>query len=383
MIGLTGGIASGKSTIARTLQSYGATIVDADKFGHQAYEPGTACLNEVVAAFGEHILDASGRIDRRALGDIVFDPEQPQNLKTLNKIVWPYIKAKISEAVENHADGILVVEAAVMIEAGWAKPRPSWYDELWVSWVDEQTAQSRLMSRNHLTAEDALKRIQTQISNEERLQYADVSIETKFVSLTDLERRLATEWKGLFQRYGISGLTANERVLLVDELNEPIGNAPRDQVRAENLRHRATYIFVRHKKTKQLYVQERSMLKDYCPGYFDPVTGGVVSVGESYEENARRELEEELGVTDASRIRHLFTFYHEDPRAKVWGDAWLYETDVSVKELKLQPEEVKSISLMTVDEIIALGENSDGVITPDGLSAIKYYQSHMNGGFFK
>ena len=173
VIGLTGGIASGKSTIARTLQSYGATIVDADKFGHQAYEPGTACLNEVVATFGEHILDASGSIDRRALGNIVFDPEQPQNLKTLNKIVWPYIKSKICEAVENHTDGILVVEAAVMIEAGWAKTQPSWYDELWVSWVDEQTAQSRLMSRNNLTAEDALKRIQAQISNEERLNISE------------------------------------------------------------------------------------------------------------------------------------------------------------------------------------------------------------------
>ena len=140
IIGLTGGIASGKSTVSKLMESYGATIVDADKIGHLVYEPGTDCLKDVVKAFGNGILlsDGSGKLNRPALGDIVFS--SPDKLKELNKIVWPHINKELKSRMESHKKGVLVVEAAVMIEAGWAK-KNSPYNEVWISWVAPEPAQ--------------------------------------------------------------------------------------------------------------------------------------------------------------------------------------------------------------------------------------------------
>jgi|EP00945_MAST-04E_sp_MAST-4E-sp1_P003719 dephospho-CoA kinase len=383
VVGLTGGIAAGKSTIAKIMKSFGATVIDADKIGHQVYEPGTKCLADVVDQFGPSVINpADGSLNRRVLGDIVFNPEEPENLKRLNSIVWPHIEESICRRIDEHKSGVLVVEAAVMVEAGWAtKSNDNPYDELWVAWVDVKTAKVRLMERNGFSEDEAMKRINSQISNEERLQHAQVSVETKYESLDGLKRRVAAEWTGLVDRHGLKALSASEMVAVVDEQNNVIGEALREKVRGENLRHRATYIFVRHTDSKQLYVQERTLLKDYCPGYLDPVTGGVVAANETYEENAKREIEEELGLTgdSVSSMSHMFTFYHEDPAAKVWGDAWLCETNVPVEDMVLQPEEVQSVRLMSVEEILQMGQSPSGAtvpgerITPDGLEAVKRY----------
>ena len=202
IIGLTGGIASGKSTVSRILQSYGATIVDADKVGHSVYEPGTECLNDVVKAFGEGIIldDGSGKLNRPALGKIVFS--SPEKLVELNKIVWPYINRELKRRMDEHVEGILVVEAAVMIEAGWAK-KDSPYNEVWISWVSPQVAEARLMARNNFSAEEARKRINSQITNDESLKHANVAIENNGAQ-SDLEKKVREQWNSLIERYKLN-----------------------------------------------------------------------------------------------------------------------------------------------------------------------------------
>ena len=142
------------------------------------------------------------------------------------------------------------------------------------------------------------------------------------------------------------GLTAKEQVAEVDENDNVIRPISRAEMRAQKLRHRATYIFAKNSKD-EFYVQKRSAIKDYCPGYYEIVSGGCVQYGESYEENAYRELEEELGIRNTP-MEHLFKFYYENNVIKTWGDAWECTYD---GPLTLQVEEVDSVHPMTMEQI--------------------------------
>ena len=186
VIGLTGGIAAGKSSVATILQSQcGATVLDADKFGHAAYKKGTPAYDSLVAHFGSAIVkpDDGEEIDRRELGKIVF--ADPAQMRALEAIVWPEILrllqaelAKLeSEAAAETAQVplLVVVEAAIMLEAGWHKQLP--LSALWVVTVPMEAARARLMARNALTEEDAEKRIRAQMTNEERVAQADAVLD--------------------------------------------------------------------------------------------------------------------------------------------------------------------------------------------------------------
>ena len=161
---------------------------------------------------------------------------------------------------------------------------------------------------------------------------------------------------------------ANELIQIVDESNNPIYSCVRSKMRAERLIHRATYAFIKN-SANLFYVQKRSSLKDYCPGYFDANPGGVVASGESYEETNRREIEEEMGIPASTPMEHLFTFYYEDERIKCFGDAWELTYD---GELKLQVEEVESVHMMTLQEILRRSEAGEK-FTPDSIFACKEY----------
>jgi dephospho-CoA kinase len=174
VIGLTGGIAAGKSTVSEALDAAGAVVIDADKVGHEAYQPGTDTYRALVEAFGAEIVAADGQIDRRRLGGIVFaDPAQRQRLQ---EIVWPRMKemmrGRLAELKAN-GTGVAVIEAAVLLEAGWQ----DLVDEVWVVQVPEEVAQARLMARNGFSAEEAQSRIRAQLSNEERARHAQVVID--------------------------------------------------------------------------------------------------------------------------------------------------------------------------------------------------------------
>ncbi len=159
---------------------------------------------------------------------------------------------------------------------------------------------------------------------------------------------------------------ADEIVTIVDEHNTVIGAASRREMRTKNLPHRSTYILV-FNSHGALYVQKRTLTKDVFPGYYDPAAGGVVLAGESYEQGAVRELEEEMGIRDVP-LAWLFDFYFTDERIRVWGGAFFCVYD---GKMVLQEEEVEDVVLITIDEILRRAETEP--FTPDGLYVLRRY----------
>jgi 8-oxo-dGTP pyrophosphatase MutT (NUDIX family) len=159
---------------------------------------------------------------------------------------------------------------------------------------------------------------------------------------------------------------ADELVIIVDKENTEVGVVPRREMRSGRLRHRATYILVFNAKG-ELFVQKRTQTKDVFPGYYDIAAGGVVLAGESYEEGAVRELEEELGIRETP-LTSLFDFYYEDEHIRLWGRAFSCTFD---GELVLQEEEVESGEFMEVDEVFRLATTEQ--FTPDCLYVLKRY----------
>lgn len=197
VIGLTGGIASGKSTVARLLADRGAQVIDADLLGHQAYEPGSDAHADVAEAFGPGVVASDGRIDRKALGSKVFG--NPALLDRLTGIVWPEIHRLARQELDTIAreapNAIVVLEAAVLLEAGWE----DLVDELWVTVVDRATAVARAAARGGLDEEAAGARIDAQLSNSERETRARVVIDNAG-DLAALEKRVDEAWHALSER---------------------------------------------------------------------------------------------------------------------------------------------------------------------------------------
>lgn len=197
VIGLTGGIASGKSTAAALLKAYGAIVLDADRIGHRVYEPGTSGFQAVVNEFGHDLVAADGTINRQLLGGKVFG--DPAQMTRLTDIVWPEIRKLAAEEIadlrKRDDQSIIVLEAAVMIEANWL----DLVDEVWIVTVPPEIARARLVARNNLTEEQAQARIDSQLTNKERLQYADVKIENGG-TLEQFEQKIEREWKRLLKR---------------------------------------------------------------------------------------------------------------------------------------------------------------------------------------
>jgi len=174
VICITGGLASGKSTAARFLKGLGAHLIDADVLGHRTYEPGSPSHALVVGAFGREVVAADGRIDRKALGSKVFG--KPAELRKLTDIVWPAIRAlaeqEIAQARAAGITRVIVLEAAVLFEAGWQDLG----DEVWVNIVDREVAIARAMQRDNLPRAMIESRLDSQLSNAERIARADVVI---------------------------------------------------------------------------------------------------------------------------------------------------------------------------------------------------------------
>ncbi|MBC8180909.1 NUDIX hydrolase YfcD [candidate division KSB1 bacterium] len=161
-------------------------------------------------------------------------------------------------------------------------------------------------------------------------------------------------------------MSKNEIAIIVDENNTQIGSEPRSKMRKLGLIHRATYILVFNSK-KEIFVQKRTKTKDVYPGYYDVVSGGVVTAGETYDESAKRELEEEVGIKDVP-LFELFEFFFKESKMKVWGKAYScsYEGDII-----LQEEEVESGSFMNLDEVILKSKYEK--YCPDGIYVLKRY----------
>jgi dephospho-CoA kinase len=196
VIGLTGGIGSGKSTVSEMLRAKGAVVVSADLVGHEVYRPGTPVWDEVVAAFGRDVLTTEQEIDRRKLGSIVF--ADPEARRRLNAITHPPMRRLMAERLDDlrrQGARVAVLEAAILIEADWVDLA----DEVWLTLVRPAEAAQRLMARSGLTREEAEARIASQLSNQERLEHADVVIDTD-CSLAEVARRVDELWDGLMAR---------------------------------------------------------------------------------------------------------------------------------------------------------------------------------------
>ena len=198
VIGLTGGIASGKSTAASYLRELGAEVIDADQLGHRVYEPETRGFDSVVRAFGDDVVAADGTIDRRVLGGKVFG--KPEELQRLTDIVWPLIRElaehEIQQIGASDPERVIVLEAAVLLEAHW----DDLVDEVWVVVVDQSVAIERLVERNGMSRDDALARIRSQLSNRERLERSDRAIDNS-ASPDVLSNALRLEWDRLTTRH--------------------------------------------------------------------------------------------------------------------------------------------------------------------------------------
>jgi dephospho-CoA kinase len=167
-IGLTGGIGSGKSTVAALLAERGALVVDADRIARQVVEPGTPGLAAVVAEFGEEVLAPDGSLDRPALASVVF--ADPAARARLDAVVHPLVRARSAEVVATApADAVVVNDVPLLVETGQAGS----YDLVLVVEADPATRVQRLVARG-LTADDARARIASQATDEQRRAVADV-----------------------------------------------------------------------------------------------------------------------------------------------------------------------------------------------------------------
>ncbi|XP_014205751.1 bifunctional coenzyme A synthase-like [Copidosoma floridanum] len=175
IIGLTGGIASGKSSIADKLQKLGAGLINCDFIAHALYAPGMNCYHKIIDTFGNKYLNQDGQVNRNALGSLVFNDKS--ELEKLNKILWPAVLEEAKNQVnELNKKGfkVVVVEAAVLIQAGWQQV----FHEIWTCIIPYDEAVKRLMNRNNLTKEEAEKRILVQPGNIEQVKNAHVVIST-------------------------------------------------------------------------------------------------------------------------------------------------------------------------------------------------------------
>lgn len=190
-IGLTGGIASGKSEVGRLLESYGAVLIDADVLAREVVEPGTDGLAEVVAAFGPDVLGSDGRLDRSKLGGLVFgDPEARARLEA---IVHPRVRARARELERAAAEDAVVVHMIpLLVETGQGAD----FDLVVVVDVPEQVQLDRLVRSRGLTPEDAKSRIAAQASRERRRAIADVVLDNSG-SLDDLAEQVWRLWERL------------------------------------------------------------------------------------------------------------------------------------------------------------------------------------------
>ena len=194
ILGITGGIGSGKSTASQILGELGAVVIDADQVGHKIYLPNTPAWREMVEEFGEEVVAPDQTIDRTKLGPIVFS--DAQKLQALNRImhgkIYAYIQGQIDYIREHHADGVVAVEAAILLEAGWR----SLVEQLWVVVATEDVVIARLQAYKNMPEDQARARINAQMSNDERISQADTVIWNS-AALPDLRQAVTTAWHQL------------------------------------------------------------------------------------------------------------------------------------------------------------------------------------------
>lgn len=175
-VGLTGGLASGKSFVGEQLAHFGCYVIQADQLGHDVLRPGGEAYDAAISEFGRDILNPDGTIDRRKLATLVFD--DPARLEKLNSMVHPPVRERARRLAvsfaEREPNGIVIVEAAILIETGSYRN----YDKLIVAVCSEEEQLERAMRRDGITREEALLRLRRQLPLEDKVKFADFIIDT-------------------------------------------------------------------------------------------------------------------------------------------------------------------------------------------------------------
>ena len=175
VIGLTGSIGSGKSTVSGFFEKLGAIVIDADQVSRQVVEPGSPALKELTVAFGENILNPDGSLNRTLVAEIVFNSDEKREL--LNSIIHPMIFNEINSTIEEYREKgteIIILEAALILEK---KGLIKLIDKLIVVSIDEETQKKRLEGRGDLSKEQINARINSQLINNEKIKHADYIID--------------------------------------------------------------------------------------------------------------------------------------------------------------------------------------------------------------
>ena len=191
IIGLTGGIASGKSSAAHLFEKLGAAVIDADQLAREVVQPGEEALAQIVANFGEKVLNPDGTLNRATLGEIVF--ADPAARRTLEGITHPAIKKRAEERLQRLKEagtGAAFYVAPLIFEAGIT----SRVHEVWVVYLDRETQLERLMARDGLSREAALSRIASQMPMEEKKRLGKVVIDNRG-SKEELEAQVRRLWR--------------------------------------------------------------------------------------------------------------------------------------------------------------------------------------------
>jgi dephospho-CoA kinase len=175
-VGLTGGLASGKSFVGKTLADLGCLVIRNDEIGHQVIEPGGEAYAGVVQEFGSAVMSPDGGIDRRKLAALVF--RDPRRLAKLNALVHPPVRARTRQLLAayeaSHPRGVAVVEAAILVETGSYRD----YEKLIVAVCSVEQQIERALARDGVTREEVLERLSRQMPLEEKVKYADYLVDT-------------------------------------------------------------------------------------------------------------------------------------------------------------------------------------------------------------
>lgn len=194
-IGLTGGIASGKSTVSAMLAELGATIIDTDEIARGIVRPQQPAWHDIVSHFGTGILLLDGSINRSVLGEKIFKDKKER--QCLEKITHPYIEKEVyalSKQAEIQGKSVIVFDVPLLFESGWQKK----VDSIWVVYVEEKIQRERLMVRNQLNQEQATDRMNAQMSLAEKVKLADIIIDNN----SDIEytrRQVMMAWEELWR----------------------------------------------------------------------------------------------------------------------------------------------------------------------------------------
>jgi dephospho-CoA kinase len=197
LVGLTGGIGSGKSTVARLLERRGAVVIDADQLARDAVAKGTPGFEQVVRAFGEEIVAPDGDLDRPALATIIFS--DPERKAALESVVHPEVARRFGEQVGElrGTDKIVVYVSPLLVELGLAPA----FDAVIVVTASPHLRVSRVASGRDLSPEDVRGRMATQATDEQRMEVADILVDNDG-SLAELEPQVDRIWSDLVARVG-------------------------------------------------------------------------------------------------------------------------------------------------------------------------------------